>query len=52
MPHPEPDSHQRFNNFWFCFMSHQGGDWMQMIINEVLAVFQSKRDSDTLPALF
>jgi len=52
MPHPEHDSHRRVKDFWSCFMSNLGGDWMQMIINEVLAVFQTKRDSNTLPAPF
>jgi len=52
MPHPEHDSHWRVNDFWSSFMSNLGGDWMQTIINEVLAVFQSKRDSNTLSAPF
>jgi len=52
MPHPEYDTHRRINDCWCCFMSNLGGDWMQMIINEVLAVFQSKRDTNTLPATF
>jgi len=52
MPHPEHDSHRRVHDFWSGFMSNLGGDWMQTIINEVLAVFQAKRDSNTLPAPF
>ena len=52
MPHPEHDSHRRVNIFWSCFMSNPCGDLMHLIINEVLAVFQTKRDSTTLPAPF
>jgi len=33
-------------------MSNLGGDWMQIIINEVLVVFQSKIESDTFLAPF
>jgi hypothetical protein len=50
MSHPEHNCHSRINDFWSCFMSNLGGDWMQMIINEVLAIFQSKRDSNMLSA--
>jgi len=52
LPHPEHDSHRRVNDFWSCFMSNLGGDWMQTIINEVFAVFQTKSNSNTLPAPF
>jgi len=52
MPHPEHDSHRRVHDVSSCFMSNLGGDWMQTIINEVLAVFQAKRDSNTCPAPF
>jgi len=52
VPHPEHDSHRRVKDFWSCFISNLGGDWMQTIINEVLAVFQTKRDSNTLLAPF
>jgi len=31
-------------------MGNLGGDWMQTIINEILAVFQRKRESDMLAA--
>ena len=50
MPHRDHDSHRRVNDFWSCLMSNLGGDWIQTIINEVLAIFQRKRDSNTLPA--
>jgi hypothetical protein len=52
LPHPEHDHQQRVNNFWSCIMSNQGGNWMQMIVTEVLAVYQRKRERDTLPASF
>ena len=52
MPHPEHDSHQCVNDFCSSFRRHLGGDWMQTIINEVLAVFQTKTDCYTLPAPF
>jgi len=28
MPHPEHDSHRRVQDFWSCFTSNLGGDWM------------------------
>jgi len=52
LPHPENDSQWRVNDFWICIMGNQGGDWMQTIINEVLAALQRNRESDTLPAPF
>jgi hypothetical protein len=52
LPHPEHISKWRVNEFWSCIMCNLGGNWMQMIINEVLAAFESKRDSDTLLAPF
>jgi len=52
LPHPGHKSQWRVNDFWSCIMSNQGGYWMQTIINEVLATFQSKRESDMLPAPF
>jgi len=52
MPHPEHDSERRVNDFWSCIMSNLDGDWMQTIINDVLAVFQPKTDRNTLAAPF
>jgi len=52
LPHPEHDSQQHVNDFWSCIMTNLDGDWMQTIINDVLAVFQPKRESNTLAAPF
>ena len=52
MPNPEHGGQWRVIDFWSCVLSNVGGDWMQTIINEVLAVFPPKRDSNTLPAPF
>jgi len=50
LPHPEHDSQPCVNNYCSCIMCSLGGDWIQTIINEILAVFQCKRESDTLAA--
>jgi hypothetical protein len=52
LPHPEHDSQWRINDFWSCIMSNGGGDWMHTITNEVLVIFQCKRESDMLPDPF
>jgi len=52
VPHPEHHSQWCVNDFWSCIMGNLGGNWMQTIINEILDVFQTKRDSDLLPARF
>jgi len=52
LPHPEHDSQWRINDFWSCIMSNLDGNWMQTIINEVLGIFQSKREKDKFPAAF
>jgi len=52
LPHPEHYSQWRINNCYSFITGNLGVDWMQTIIDEVLAVFQSKRDCDTLPARY
>jgi hypothetical protein len=52
LPHPEHDSQQRINDFWSCNMSNLNGDWMPTIVKDVMAIFQLKRERDTLSAPF
>jgi len=52
LTHPEHDGQQRANDFCSCILGNLGGDWMQTIINEILAVFQHKRESEMLAAPF
>jgi hypothetical protein len=50
--HAEHDSQWRVNDIWSCIMVNLGGNWMQTIINVVLAAFQSNRASEALPTTF
>jgi len=52
LPHLEHDSQWRVNDFISCIMGNLRGDWMQTIINEVLAIFKPKKESDMLAAPF
>jgi hypothetical protein len=52
LPHSEHDSQQPVNDFWSCIMSNLNGDWMRTIVKDVMAVFQLKRERDTLSAPF
>ena len=52
LPHPEKDSQCRVNDFCYCTMRTLGGDWMQPIIDEVLAIFQPKTESDMIATPF
>jgi len=40
------------NDFWPCTMGNLSGDWLQPFINEKLAGYIGKRESDKLPAWF
>jgi len=49
--HPWQNEHQwSVNVSLLCILSHLGGDWLQMFINEVLAAFIGKSECETLPA--
>jgi len=39
------------NNSWSCILGTLVGDWLQIVINEVLAAFLGKIESETFPAL-
>jgi len=43
LPHPEHDSRGHVKDFCTCIMGNLGGNWMQKIINAVLAMFQRKK---------
>jgi hypothetical protein len=42
----------RVNDCWHCMMGNLSGDWFRPFINEELAGFIEKRESDMLPAPF
>ena len=50
VPHPGNDCQQSVNDFWSCILGNLSGDWLQIFIKEVLAIFIGKRESDILPA--
>jgi len=48
---PWQNERQRsINNPWSCILGYYVGDRLPIVINEVLAAFIGKRESDTLPA--
>jgi len=49
VPHPENDSQPRVNDFCSCIRGNIHGDWMQMIITDVLAVLQLETERDMAP---
>jgi len=50
LPHPENDYQQSVKDFWLCIMGTVSGDWLWTSMNDVLAAFTVKNNSDTLPA--
>jgi len=50
LPHFENKRQWSVNDCWCCILGNLGGNRLQTVINEVLAVFIVKWDSDMLPA--
>ena len=51
LPHLENQSHLSINVFWTCSLGNMGCNRLQSVINELLAAFIGKRNSEKLPAL-
>jgi len=50
LPHPGIECQLRVNNFWSCNLGNLNCDQLQIVITEVMAFFEAKWGSDTLPA--
>jgi len=50
LPRPGNERQQNVNDLWYCIMGNLSGNWLQTVINEVLASIIGKRGSDMLPA--
>jgi len=50
MPHPGNQRQWSINYLEFYILGSLSGDWLQTVINEVLAAFVGKTASETLPA--
>jgi len=49
LPHPENKRQRSINDCWSCIIRNLGGDRLDTVINNVLAIFIAKRGSETHP---
>jgi hypothetical protein len=50
LPHHENERQRSINDSWSCILGNLLGERLQIVINEVLAFFIGKTDSEKLPA--
>jgi len=50
LPLSDNETQQSINNLWPCIMCNLTGNWLQKSINEVIAAFRVKNNSEMLPA--
>src|SRR5713226_2907198 len=50
LPHHENEHQRSVNDFWSCVLGNHTSDRLYSVINEFLAAFIGKTDSNTLPA--
>jgi hypothetical protein len=51
LPHYENERQERVNNSWSCMLGNLWSDRLHIVINEVLAAYRGKTDSNMLSAL-
>ena len=50
LPHSENQCQWSINDFKLCILGNLSSDWLQTSIDETLAAFRGKNNSDMLPA--
>ena len=50
LPHQENECQRNVNDSWSSILGNLWGDWLLIVINEVLAAFIGKREDEMLHA--